>query len=77
MEGDMHGESIETRLARLEEAMVSVKGDTIYLRRGFDGFKEHYWKELAKSAGKVGYLSAFVSLFVGGITAAVAHVILN
>ena len=71
----MQGESVDTRLARLEEAMVSVKGDTVYLRRGFDGFKEKYWVELSKTAGRMGSISAVTSLIVGFITAAIMHAV--
>jgi len=71
----MHGETVDTRLARLEEAMISVKGDTVYLRRGFDSFKHHYWVELAKTAGKMGGLSAVTSFIVAVATVAVAHIL--
>lgn len=71
----MHGESPDTRLARLEEAMVSVKGDTVYLRKGFDDFKNHYWKELAKNSQKVGGMSAILSLIIASITVVVARAI--
>lgn len=66
-------ESIEVRLARLEEGMVSVKGDTSYLRRGFDGFKNQYWSELVKITGKVAGIAAITSFVTGLLTVAVAH----
>lgn len=68
-----YGETIEVRLARLEEAMVSVKGDTSYLRKGFDGFKTQYWQELVKITGKVATVAALTSFVTGLITVAVAH----
>lgn len=73
----MKSETMETRMARMEEAMVSVKGDTMYLRRGFDGFKEQYWKELIKLSAKVAGVAAVTSLFVGLITAVAAKVVLK
>lgn len=69
----MLGESIEVRLARLEEAMVSVKGDTAYLRRGFDSFKTQHWEELVKISGKVASIAAVTSFVTGLLTVAVAH----
>jgi hypothetical protein len=66
-------EPIEVRLARLEEGMVSVKGDTRYIRDNFDKFKNTYWTELLKLSGKVAGIATFVSLITGVVTVAVAH----
>lgn len=66
-------ESQDVRLARLEEGMVSVKGDTSYIRKNFDQFKSEYWKELVKMTGKVASISVITSLITGAITVAVAH----
>lgn len=76
-ERSMRGESVETRLARLEEAMTSVKGDTIYIRKGFDGFKESYWKKMMELSGKVAGISVITSLVTGVITAIIAHAMTN
>jgi hypothetical protein len=66
-------EPIEVRLARLEEGMVSVKGDTSYLRKGFDAFKQAYWEQLVKMTGRVAGVAALTSFIVGVVTVALAH----
>lgn len=68
-------ESIEVKIARLEEGMVSVKGDTSYLRKGFDNFKNQYWQELVRMTGKMAGVAAITSFITGLITVAVAHAI--
>ena len=62
-------ESLEVRLARVEEGLVSVKGDTSYIRKGFDGFKAEYWKQMLSITRKVASVSAITSLVVAVITA--------
>lgn len=68
-------ESIEVRLARLEEGMVAVKSDTSYIRKGFDGFKTEYWKQTLHITRKVAGVSAITSLVVAAITAVITKAI--
>ena len=68
-------EASDVRLARLEEAMVSVKGDTSHLRKSFDAFQERYWIHLLAQTGKLASLSAMISLIVGIATVAIAHAV--
>ncbi len=70
-------ESFEVRLARLEEGMVSVKGDTAYIRKSLDGLKIDYWKEMIKLTGKVAGVAAITSLVTGFLTTIIAHAILH
>ena len=70
----MH-ETIETRLARLEEAVVAVKGDTRYLRQSLDGFQHKYWQELVKSSSRIAGLSVLVSFVVATMTAVITHTV--
>jgi hypothetical protein len=55
-------ESPDVRLARLEEAMVSVKGDTRHIREGIDRLRELHWTLSGKVLGIAGSTSVLVAL---------------
>jgi hypothetical protein len=63
-------ESPEVRLARLEEAMVSVKGDTLHIRKTLDRLSETHWTLTGKQIG----LNASISLIVSAVTVLAVYV---
>lgn len=58
----MQGEAPDTRLARLEEAMVSVKGDTRHMRSTLDRLAESHWHFSGKVWGAATAMSVISSL---------------
>lgn len=55
-------EPIESRMARVEEGLVSVKGDTMHMRKKLDILTESHWKLSGKVISLAGVLSIFTTV---------------
>lgn len=55
-------ESQDVRLARLEEAMVSVKGDTRHIRETIDRLRESHWGLSGRVLGLAGSTSVLTAI---------------
>ncbi len=63
-------ETQEVKIARLEEGMVTVKGDTKYIRQKMDALLESHWTLSGKMLGLSGLVSVLVALVTTIVTKA-------